>query len=369
MVENFIEMVKIYSPSKEEREITNYLIDLFKGLGAELYLDEGYKKYGGEAPTILAKFTGTIEGTGITLSAHTDVIEPNKGVQPIVEGNKIKTDGTTTLGGDDKAGIASIVEIIRYIKENNSPHKDIYIVITPGEELGLVGAKHIDWKSVPEDMYPAKNMLVLDNGGKAGYIAYAAPAHYLFSVQLKGKKAHAGIEPEEGINAIQLASQFIDEISSGRVNESTTSNIYSIGSEYPTNVVPDYCEISGEARSLFEEEAEKLLKDYDKIAKEVAEVSGGGAQLDYTQNYPALKTTDDLKFAKEFAQVYEKIGIDSKLHKAGGGADANVFAGEGFNPIIIGVGMNNMHTVDEYIEISELYKTTAAVINYITEVL
>lgn len=93
----------------------------------------------------------------------------------------------------------------------------------------------------------------------------------------------------------------------------------------------------------------------------------GEVQLEYKQNYPALKTTDDLKFAKEFAQVYEALGVDSELQKTGGGSDANIFAGEGFNPIIVGVGMNNMHTVDEYIEISELYKTTEAVIKYITE--
>lgn len=240
IIENFIEIVKIYSPSKEEGEITTYLVDLFKNFGAEIYLDDGYKEYGGEAPTLFAKFPGAIDGEGITLSAHTEVIEPNREVQPIVEGNKIKTDGTTTLGGDDKAGIASIVETIRYIKENNVPHKDIYIVITPGEELGLVGAKHIDWEKIPEEMYhPAKNMIVLDNDGKAGSIAHAAPAHYLFSIQINGKKIHAGIEPEEGINAIHLASQFVAKIPSGRVNGSTTSNIYSIGSEFPTNVVPD----------------------------------------------------------------------------------------------------------------------------------
>lgn len=289
IIDNFIEMVKIYSPSKEEGEITTYLVDLFKNLGAEIYLDDGYKEYGGEAPTLFAKFPGAVDGGGITLSAHTDVIEPNKGVQPIVEGNKIKTDGSTTLGGDDKAGIASIVETIRYIKENNMPHKDIYIVITPGEELGLVGAKHIDWEKIPEEMYPAKNMIVLDNGGKAGFIAHAAPAHYLFSIQLNGKKAHAGIEPEEGINAIHLASQFVAKIPSGGVNESTTSNIYSIDSKFPTNVVPDYCKVSGEARSLFEEDAEQLLKQYGKTAKEVTEEFGRGSSIGIQTKLPGIK--------------------------------------------------------------------------------
>lgn len=136
IINNFIEMVKIYSPSKKEGKFANYLIDLLKNLGGEIYLDNGYTKYNGDAPTIFAKFKGNLAGEGVTLCAHMDVIEPCENISPIIENGIIKTDGTTTLGGDDKGGVASIIEVLRVLKENNLSHQDIYVLEKNQECLG-----------------------------------------------------------------------------------------------------------------------------------------------------------------------------------------------------------------------------------------
>ncbi len=88
--ENFIEMVKIYSPSKKEGNYANYLVNLLKEMGADIYLDNGHEKYGGDSPTIFAKFAGSVAGEGITFSAHMDVIEPNENLKIIEEGSIIK---------------------------------------------------------------------------------------------------------------------------------------------------------------------------------------------------------------------------------------------------------------------------------------
>lgn len=365
MVENFIEMIKIHSPSKKEGEFAKYMIGLLKDLGALIYLDEGHMKYGGNSPSIVAKFPGDIRGEGVTLAAHMDVIEPNKGVNPVIEGNIIKTDGTTTLGGDDKAGIASIVEALRVIKEEKISHKDIFVVLTPCEETGMLGAKHFDWSKVPYDMMPAKNMIVVDNAGAAGFIAHSAPSKYDIKLVFKGRNAHAGLEPEKGINAIIMASTALSAMKTGRIDELTTSNISKINSDFPSNVVPDVCIISGEVRSHSEEKILEIIESYKKISEETAEKFGGSCELSYYCDYPVLKPKDDLKFAKEFANIYEENGVKAELKVIGGGSDSNIFAREGFNSIIIGVGMNQVHTVDEYLEISELEKTTEALISYI----
>ncbi|MSU03098.1 M20/M25/M40 family metallo-hydrolase [Tissierella pigra] len=365
LINSFIEMLKIHSPSKKEGEFAKYMVNLLEGLGADIYLDEGYLQYGGDSPSIIAKIPGDIEGEGVTLAAHMDVIEPNLNVEPIIEGNIIKTNGTTTLGGDDKGGIASILEVIRTIKEEKISHKDIYVVLTPCEEIGMLGAKYFDWGNVPKDMMPAKNMIVVDNSGAAGIIAHSAPSKYDFEIRFKGRNAHAGIEPEKGINAIAMAAHTLTHMNTGRIDDLTTSNISTIDSKFPSNVVPDICTMTGEVRSHSEEKILEILESYKNRCDETVERFGGSYEINYKCDYPVLKPKDDLKFAKEFVRVYEEMGVNSELKIIGGGSDSNIFAEQGFNSIIIGVGMNKVHTVDEYLEIAELFKTTEAIIRYI----
>lgn len=367
VVDTFIEMIKIHSPSKKEKEFAEYMINILKELGAEIYLDEGYKNYGGNSPVIFAKIKGNVEGEGITLAAHMDVIEPNQNVNPVIENGIIKTDGTTTLGGDDKGGVASIVEALRTLKETNANHEDIYIVLTPCEETGLLGAKNVDWSKVPQNLRPAKNMLVVDNAGRAGIIAHTAPSKYNFSITFNGKKAHAGIEPEKGLSSIVFASKSIAKMNIGRIDSLTTSNIGLLKSEFPTNVVPDSCLVEGEIRSHSEEKILEIIKEYDSACKEVAADMGGTYEFNYYCDFPVLKPLDDLKFAKEFALIYESMGIETELKVIGGGSDSNIFAKEGYNSIIIGAGMYEVHTVNEYLVIDDLYKTTEAVIKYISK--
>ncbi|MEW9096000.1 MAG: M20/M25/M40 family metallo-hydrolase [Clostridiaceae bacterium] len=365
LLNNLIEMLKIHSPSKKEGEYANYLVNLLKEMGALIYLDEGHLEYGGDSPSIIAKFPGDIEGDGVTLAAHMDVVEPNSNVNPIVDGNIIKTDGTTTLGGDDKGGIAAIIESLRTIIEEKIPHRDIYIILTPCEEIGMLGAKYFDWNTVPRDMFPAKNMIVVDNAGKSGLIAHSAPSKYDIEICFQGKKAHAGIEPEKGINAITVASYALSLMNIGRIDNLTTSNISKINSEFPSNVVPDVCRINGEIRSHSEDRILEIIELYKKSCDESIEKLGGSYKLDYKCDYPVLKPKDNLVFAKQFAKIYEELNIPSELKVIGGGSDSNIFAKQGFNSIIIGVGMNNVHTVEEYLEIDELLKTTEALVRYI----
>lgn len=365
LIENFIEMVKIHSPSKKEGKYAEYLIKLIEDMNGEIYLDKGYEKYGGDSPTIIAKFPGEIEGEGITLSGHLDVIEPNLNVEPIIEENIIRTDGSTTLGGDDKAGIASIIEVLRTVKEKEIRHNDIYLVLTPGEEIGMVGAKSIDWDNVPENIMPAKNMIVVDNAGRAGLIAHSAPSKYDIEINFKGVNAHAGIEPEKGINSILMSSYALSNMVVGRIDKLTTSNISIINSDFPSNVVPDTCKVTGEIRSHSEERILEIIKEYKTACDKSVEKLGGEYEFNYKCDYPVLKPKDDLKFANEFKEIYEELNIPSELQVIGGGSDGNIFAEAGFNSIIIGVGMNKVHTVEEYLEIDELYNTTEAILRYI----
>ena len=88
------------------------------------------------------------------------------------------------------------------------------------KEDGLLGAKQFTGENLP-----CKDLIVLDYLGKPGAVAYKAPAMEKIKCTFKGKKAHAGIEPEKGINAILVASDAISNMHIGRIDELTTSNI------------------------------------------------------------------------------------------------------------------------------------------------
>lgn len=358
------DLLLIHSPSKKEKEVGSYIIDFMENLGAEIFLDNSFKEYGGNCPTIFAKIKGNEEGDGVTFSAHMDVVEPNNGLNIVKEGNIWKSDGTTTLGGDDKAGLAATLYAIKYMIENEKNRKDIYAIFTPGEEIGMLGAKSIKWEEVYKHINPAKNVLVLDNAGRSEFIAYQAPTCYKYKMEIFGKTSHAGIEPEKGISAIKILSKIIAEMENGRIYDDTTANISKITSDFPTNVVPDMAEAYGEIRSHRKEKVEELLKTYEKLCEKVCEQMGGNYKFSYNEDYPALVSKDNLKFANEFKKAYEKVGVDAKLQIIGGGSDANFFAKEEFNSIVIGVGMQKVHTKEEYLEIDQLTLTTKAVIEY-----
>src|SRR5437773_2227987 len=100
LVETFLELVRIDSPSGKEALVAARLIELLRGLGAEAGLD-GHGN-------LIARLDG--QGEPLLLSAHMDTVQPGEGIMPIVDGDTIRTDGTTVLGGDPKAGVAAIVE-------------------------------------------------------------------------------------------------------------------------------------------------------------------------------------------------------------------------------------------------------------------
>lgn len=367
VIDSFIEMVKIASPSFNEKVFAEYLIKRLENLGLEIYLDNNFAQYNGNAPTIFAKLKGNVEGEGVTLAAHMDVVSPCENIQPIIDSDIIKTDETTTLGGDDKAGIAAIIESLEYLIENKLPHQDIFLLLTPCEEQGLQGAKSIDWAAVPSHMMPAKNMIVIDNAGRAGLIAHTAPSKYDFKITFTGKKAHAGIEPEKGVNAISLAALAISQMHLGRIDALTTSNIGFIESHFPSNVVPDNCVVTGEVRGHSMEAIFETLNAYEKACADSVAQLGGNFSFEKECVFPALKPTDDLAFAKDFAKVYEALGIETELQVIGGGSDSNVFAEQGYNAIIIGVGMKDVHTVNETLDTRELFKTIEALNLYLSK--
>lgn len=370
LLNTFLDLVKIYSPSRNEINVMKYITKKLDKLGVKYILHDNSAEYGGNTPVIIAKLEKNCDDeklNPISLSAHMDVVEPSKDLDVYVEDGLVKTRTKTTLGGDDKGGVAIILETFENLVENNLPHNDVFAVITPSEEIGLLGAKSIKWEEIPSEFMPAKDMLVLDNGGGSDLVAVEGPCMYKINVHYEGASAHAGIEPEKGRSAIIAMSSAISKMKIGRLNDHTTSNIGSIVSEFPTNVVPKDCKIRMEVRCLNEDEAKENVDNYIDIFEKTAKDFEVKCNIEVKYDYPPLKQIDENNLLNRVLDAYKKVGIIAKPIKIGGGCDGNIYLKNGFHSVILGVGMYKIHTIEEYLVISDMEKTAEAVMEFITK--
>ena len=148
------------------------------------------------------------------------LVEPGRGVNPIIEGDVIHTDGSTILGGDCKAGLAAILEALESLHGDGASRRPVEIALTREEEIGLLGAKSLDY-----GMLRAKEAVVFDGEGSVQRVTSGSPTYIAFDINITGRAAHAGVEPEKGISAIQLAAEMIVQMRHGRLDENTTFNV------------------------------------------------------------------------------------------------------------------------------------------------
>ncbi len=366
LVNRFLELVQIDSLSKKEREIALRLKGELEALGADVTIDDAGEKVGGSVGNVIATFKGnTPSAPPILLSAHMDTVVPGEGVKPIVEGDIIRSDGTTILGGDDKSGIAVILEAIRILKEKHLPHGDIEVVFTICEELGLLGAKHFDASRLR-----SRFGLVLDCDQLSSLIT-RAPAAYRIAFKVHGLEAHAGVCPERGISAIRVASEAIAAMRLGRIDGETTANIGVIQGGLATNIVPNLVVVKGEARSLdlakLEAQVEHMRACFQEAASRHRLMLEGRTiearvEEEIVNDYPRMNVPEGSRVIQLVKQAAEKLGLQIQTAATGGGCDANIFNGHGMEVVNLGTGMREIHTVKEYLEVEEMVRATQLVL-------
>lgn len=348
LVGNFLDMVKISSPSLGEREMGDYLIKVLGDLGLEVSEDNAGEQNGGNCGNIVGVLRAP-DKKKILFSAHMDTVLPCDKVVPIVEGKIIKTDGTSVLGGDDKGGIASIIEMLRVIKENNLEHPEIIVVFSIAEEIGLLGAKSFDIKKYAPDYG-----FILDSSGAPGVAIVKAPYAAKGKITIIGKPAHAGIAPENGINALTVAAHAITKIRLGRIDADTTSNIGTVKGGSAVNIVMPSIEMMYEARSLSGETLKSLLDETMDIFENTAREFGAHFQSDVSIGYDGFIIDEDSDIVKIFKAACDNSKIKMETKSSGGGSDTNIYNGQGVQCLNLAVGMSKVHTTEEFINIDDM---------------
>src|ERR1051326_7126797 len=354
-----LELVRIDSHSRKERDVALRLEREMRALGADRVLtDDAGEKVGGNTGNLIALFPGTVPSApALLISAHMDTVVPGEGVKPIVEGDIIRSDGTTVLGGDDKSGVAIICEVIRVLRDEGIPHGPIDAVFTICEEKGLLGAKHLDLGPLR-----ARSGVVLDSDSP-GFLFTRAPAANAIHVRVHGLEAHAGMAPEKGLNAIQIASQAIGVMKLGRIDDETTANLGLIRGGAAINIVPNLVEIHGEARSHSETkltaQTDHMRRCFeDAAARHQVTVDGGTrratVEFSAVREYESMNLPDASPIVRLIVAAGERLRSRITVTGMGGGCDANILNHRGFEVANLGTGMRDIHTVKEWLDVNDM---------------
>lgn len=350
LVNTFCEMVHIDSESFHEKEMKDYLVKIFE----ELHMDytempiEGF-----EAGNLYAVLKGNCDKEPIMFSGHMDTVSPGIGKKAIIhEDGRITSDGTTVLGADDVSALASYIEALRTIKEENIPHGDIELAISVAEEPYDAGSAYYDFSKIK-----SKIGYTFDLAGEVGLAAIQAPSIISFKIKVKGKSAHAGFNPEDGIHALKIAAHAIDLIPNGHVNEETTINFGTIEGGEGRNIVPREIIITGEIRSFDHSDALNWSKKIEEVFNEAAKAYNGEVEYDQYVHIEAYKIDENEEAVLKFKRAATSIGLSPRLISTHGGSDNNRYVKEGIRGIVVACAMNNCHSTDEYTTIEELERS------------
>lgn len=364
--DEFLELVQIASVSKREGTIARRLHDILTGMGATVEVDDAGSRVGADTGNLLARFPGTApDAAPFLLCAHMDTVVPGENIRPVVDGDIIRSDGTTILGGDDKSGIVAILEAVRLLREGRIPHGPLDVLLTICEELGLVGAKHFDVGRLR-----ARTGLVLDCDGVHELIT-RAPAANRMQFTVHGLEAHAGIAPEQGISAIRVAAEAVAAMRLGRVDVETTANIGRIEGGLASNIIPNRVVLRAETRSLSMEGLQAQTRHMQECFERAAaahRVTVAGQQhtarveAKVERDYDRLAVADDRPIVARVRRAAQALGTPFRTRSTGGGSDANVFAGRGIEVANLACGMRQIHTVNEWVDVNDIVATTALLV-------
>lgn len=364
LVAEFVKLVSIDSLSFQERKMADYLKERWKELGVTLTEDDAAARIGGNAGNLSGVLSAEefsaeriAQQEPVLFVAHMDTVSPGIGKRAIVhEDGTITSDGTTVLGADDAAAIAAILEAVRELREEKCPHREIQLLFSAAEEAYTVGASAFDFDAVT-----AKLAYCPDCSDVPGAYSAQEPTLISFRIRVHGRGAHAGFEPQNGVNAVAAAAAAIARIPQGWTDDHTTLNFGRIAGGTASNAVPDLVTVEGEIRSAVHEDA---LAMYDRVMAVFAEEAdriGASAEGERAIRLRSYKIADGDPALSLYADVLRRRGIQPYAKPSFGGSDNNVLVRNGIHGLCIYSAMHQCHTTKEYTTVGELSELTEIV--------
>lgn len=348
LLDLFVRLVETPSSSQSERAVADLVLAYLRDAGLDPVEDDSAPRTGSDAGNIHVVMEGRGRGVPILIGAHLDTIAVEGPIRAVVAEGVVRSEGETILGADNKCACAILMVLLRDLARE-APVGRVEAVFSTCEEVGLRGAKAFDLGAAQ-----ARAGFVFDSSGPLGEVITAAPSAKTLVAEFHGVAAHAGIAPEAGRSAIAAAGRAIALMSLGRIDEMTTANIGLIKGGVALNVVPEWCTVRGEARSRDEERLARqvghMLDAFTLGANEV----GVDVTTTVIDEYRGFSLAPDALPARLAQEALRRAGVEPRIAATGGGSDVNVFNEKGLPSVNLSVGMEKVHTHDEYLPVERL---------------
>jgi len=369
-VERLLRLLAVEGTTGHEQDIARAVARELESVGVSrraLRYDTAHERIPLPTPTgnLLVNLPGTRSGPRLLFAAHLDTVPLCAGAQPERAGNRIRPRGKTALGGDDRTGVACLVTLAATLLEHKLSYPPLTLLFTVREESGLFGARHLD----PADL-GAPIMGFNIDGRSPGELTIGAVGAERWEVEIHGRASHAGVHPEQGISATLVAALALAEIHKGgwfgKVHQKDgngTSNVGRVAGRDgksagdATNVVTDFVLLHGESRSHDAKFARAITRAYRlafaAAAEQVRDHKGRKAKVKFTArlDYNPFRLADDAPVVRHAQAAARNAGIQSSLRIGNGGLDANWFVRHGIPTVTFGAGQNNIHTIEEYVDV------------------
>ena len=363
LLSTFMDLLKIESPSGREGKVSRYVGSILRECGFSIKKDKAGQGFGGRCGNMVGRVPPRdVSVPALLFVSHMDTVVPNRDLKIVFDGKTVKTDGKTILGADDKAGVAIMCELARELSEKRLSHGPIELLFSVAEEPGLLGLKNLDFS-----MLTGRFAFVLDSHTHIGSIVTAAPSAVRITATVRGKSAHAGVDPEKGVNSIAIASAAIASMRIGKIDEETTANIGIINGGTATNIVPEETVVKGEARSFSEKKLERQVSHMRQQFVRSARSRGGKVIVETSREFTAFGVAREEPIVRLAASAARRIGRRTSVLKSCGGSDANVLSEKGIRAVVLGLGFKNPHTERESIPVANLYAAAEWVVEIVRQ--
>ena len=348
LLDDFVRLCEIESPSQREREVADAVRADLEGLGLEVEEDGSGAETGSEAGNLLARIPGPEGARTILLCAHLDTVPLAGPVEVTRENGVLSNRHEAILGADNKAAVATILGTARRLVSDGSP-VGVELLFTTCEEHALAGAKAFELGRLSSEFG-----YVFDHASPIGELVLASPTYYRLEANFRGQAAHAGIRPEAGHNAIAAAGTAIAAMQIGRLDEATTANVGEIHGGTAANVVAERCHVVLEARSLDDARAGEVVSSMVDAITESASDLECDVETSVERLFRGFKLSRSAPVVETAAQGLRARGIEPTFINTGGGSDANAFVSAGLPVLNLANGTERNHQPDESVTVNAL---------------
>jgi tripeptide aminopeptidase len=362
-----MELMAIPGKSCEEEQIASEVITRLQAAGIprdDFVFDDAHTRTPrkGEVGNLLVRIPGTRPGPLVLLSAHLDTVPICVGSRPKRTGDHVESsDPATGLGADNRAGVAALITAVTELLQGDVPHGPLVLCFFVQEEIGLQGSRCLD----REVLGPVDLALNFD-GDSAETLIVGATGGERIEIEIRGHAAHAGLAPEQGVNASTIfalaAARLHQDGWLGRVRIALgegTSNVGVVRGGEATNVVMPALSVKCEARSHQSDVRTRIVEEIRQVfewaAGQVESTQGLRGTIDFSSNvdYESFRLDDAAPSVASVEAAVRAVGRTPRKVVAGGGLDANWLYQHGIQAVTLGCGQRNVHTVSEQLDLRD----------------